>query len=83
MRKAGLNVSRASSIMTAFFTDKSVTDYETAKSADTKKYADYFNYLQSNGIYTAPSQFEAMFVSVAHTDEDIEKTCNIIEEYKK
>ena len=47
-----------------------------------KKYADYFNYLQSNGIYTAPSQFEAMFVSVAHTDEDIEKTCNIIEEYK-
>lgn len=83
MRKAGLNVNRAGSIMTAFFTDKSVTDYETAKSSDTKKYADYFNYLQSNGIYTAPSQFEAMFVSVAHTDEDIEKTCNIIEEYKK
>lgn len=83
MRKAGLNVNRTGSIMTAFFTDKSVTDYETAKSSDTKKYADYFNYLQSNGIYTAPSQFEAMFVSVAHTDEDIEKTCNIIEEYKK
>lgn len=83
MRKAGLNVNRAGSIMTAFFTDKSVTDYETAKSSDTKKYADYFNYLQSNGIYTAPSQFEAMFVSVAHTDEDIEKTCNIIEKYKK
>lgn len=79
MLKAGLNVNRTASIMTAFFTDKAVADYDSAKSADTKRYSDYFNYLQSNGIYTAPSQFEAMFVSLAHTDEDIEKTCNVIE----
>lgn len=79
MLRAGLNVNRTASIMTAFFTDRAVTDYDTAKAADTKRYADYFNYLQSNGIYTAPSQFEAMFVSFAHTDEDIEKTCNVIE----
>ena len=43
----------------------------------------FFKYLQSNGIYTAPSQFEAMFVSYAHSDEDIEKTCKIISSFKK
>ena len=38
-----------------------------------KKYAKFFNYLLENGIYIAPSQYEAMFVSMAHSDEDIEK----------
>ena len=82
MRSAGLNVNRAGSIMTAFFTDRKVCGYETAKNSDTEEYARYFNYLLENGIYTAPSQFEAMFVSYAHTDEDIEYTCKIISEYK-
>lgn len=83
MKKAGLNVNRTGSIMTAFFTDARVTDYDTAQTSDTKAYARYFKYLQSNGIYTAPSQFEAMFVSYAHSDEDIEKTCQIISNFKK
>lgn len=83
MKKAGLNVNRTGSIMTVFFTDASVTDYDTAQTSDTKAYARYFKYLQSNGIYTAPSQFEAMFVSYAHSDEDIEKTCQIISNFKK
>lgn len=82
MKKAGLNVNRTGSIMTVFFTDASVTDYDTAQTSDTKAYARYFKYLQSNGIYTAPSQFEAMFVSYAHSDEDIEKTCQIISNFK-
>lgn len=83
MKKAGLNVNRTGSIMTVFFTDARVTDYDTAQTSDTRAYARYFKYLQSNGIYTAPSQFEAMFVSYAHSDEDIEKTCKIISSFKK
>lgn len=83
MKKAGLNVNRTGSIMTVFFTDARVTDYDTAQTSDTRAYARYFKYLQSNGIYTAPSQFEAMFVSYAHSDEDIEKTCKIISNFKK
>lgn len=83
MKKAGLNVNRTGSIMTVFFTNARVTDYDTAQTSDTRAYARYFKYLQSNGIYTAPSQFEAMFVSYAHSDEDIEKTCKIISNFKK
>lgn len=82
MRSADLNVNRCGSLLTAFFTEKNVTDYDTAKSADTEKYAEYFGYLLENGIYTAPSQFEAMFVSAAHSDEDIKRTCEVIEKFK-
>lgn len=82
MKQSGFNVNRVGSIMTAFFTDKRVRDYDTAKSADTARFAEYFRYMLDNGIYTAPSQFEAMFVSYAHTDEDIEKTCEVIRNFK-
>lgn len=83
MRKAGLNPNRCGSLLTAFFTDKRVESYNEAKTCNTEKYAEYFNYLLEHGIYTAPSQFEAMFVSMAHTDEDIEATCKIIEQFGK
>ena len=66
--------------MSVFFTEKKVTDYKTAVSSDTTKYAKYFAYMLENGIYIAPSQFEAMFISAAHTDEDIERTCEIIKQ---
>lgn len=46
--------------------------------ADTEKYAEYFNYMLGQGIYLAPSQFEAMFVSYAHTKADLERTCQAI-----
>lgn len=75
MKAAGLNVNRAGSLLTAFFTDIPVTDYDTACTSDREKYARHFNMLLERGIYTAPSQFEAMFVSAAHTDEDIGLTC--------
>ena len=78
MRSAGLNVNRCGSLITAFFTDKRVTDYESANSSDTGKYAEFYRYLLSNGIYAAPSQFEAMFVSAAHTDADIHYTYKVI-----
>ncbi len=75
-------VNQIGSILSGFFTGKKVTDFETASSSDTKKYAGYFNVLLEQGIYTAPSQFEAMFVSAAHTAEDIDKTCRILRSVK-
>lgn len=79
---AGLRVNRCGSLMTVFFTAQPVRDYASAVTADTQQYAAFFSYLLENGIYTAPSQFEAMFVSAAHSDADIEQTCAVIRAYK-
>jgi glutamate-1-semialdehyde 2,1-aminomutase len=57
-----------------FFTDTDVIDYDTAVTSSKENYAKYFHSMLSSGIYLAPSQFEAMFMSVAHTDADIEQT---------
>ena len=78
MKNAGLNVNRCGSLLTAFFTDKAVESYDEARSCDTEKYARFYRHLMNSGIYTAPSQFEAMFVSYAHTAEDIERTIEAI-----
>lgn len=78
-RKIGASVNQIGSLLSGFFTDREVNDYDSATSSDTEKYAKFFNYLLENGIYIAPSQYEAMFVSMAHSDEDIEKTCKVIE----
>ncbi|MDL1893755.1 glutamate-1-semialdehyde 2,1-aminomutase, partial [Sphingobacteriales bacterium CHB3] len=65
---------RIGSMSTLFFTSSNVRDYQSALTSDTKRYAAYFNAMLEEGIYLAPSQFEAGFVSSAHTDEMIEKT---------
>ncbi len=62
------------SLSCIFFTDKPVTDYASAKTSDTDKFADYFKKMLCRGNYFGPSQFEAIFLSDAHTKEDIEKT---------
>ena len=60
-------------MMTLFFTDeKQVTSLKEAMNSDTRKYAAYFKMALESGIYLAPSQFECLFVSYAHTDRDIE-----------
>ncbi len=82
MKNSGMNVNREGSIMTAFFTSENVVDYNTAKTSDTAEYARYYNYMLDNGIYAAPSQFEAMFVSAAHNEEDLKYTCEVIASYK-
>ncbi len=74
-------VNQIGSLIGIFFTERQVKDYEGALSSDPAKYADYFGYLLDRGIYVAPSQFEAMFVSDAHTEEDIERTCKTIASY--
>ena len=72
--------SRVGSILTAFFTDREVVDYESAVSSDTTIYASFFSGMLERGIYLAPSQFEAAFVSLAHTDDDIAATLKTAEE---
>jgi glutamate-1-semialdehyde 2,1-aminomutase len=57
-----------------FFTDRAVTDYASTSSADTARFRRYFHALLEAGIYVAPSQFEAGFVSTAHSGADIERT---------
>jgi glutamate-1-semialdehyde 2,1-aminomutase len=69
-----LTQNRVGSMSTLFFTPHAVTDYHSALQADTKRFAVYFREMLERGIYLAPSQFEAGFVSIAHTDEDIERT---------
>lgn len=71
------------SLACLFFAKSKVTDYETAKTADTKEYARYFRFMLEHGVYIAPAQFEAMFFSYAHTQQDVEDTIFAIEEYLK
>jgi glutamate-1-semialdehyde 2,1-aminomutase len=61
-------------MFTFFFTDQPVTDYESAKRSDTARFGSFFRAMLERGIYLPPSQFEAAFVSAAHTEEDIAKT---------
>ncbi len=74
-------VNRVGSLLSVFFTENKVIDFETAVQSDVKQYADYFGYLLNHGIYVAPSQFEAMFISDAHSDEDILQTCKVMSDY--
>lgn len=67
-------LNRVGSMMTLFFTDQKVTDFDSAKTSDTQKFSKYFNAMLERGIYLPPSQFEAWFVSIAHTKEDLDKT---------
>lgn len=67
-------VNGVGSLVGVFFTKEKVDNFEKAKTSNTKLYAKYFNYMLKEGIYLAPSQFEAMFVSYSHTEEDIQRT---------
>ena len=64
-----------------FFTDIPVVDYLTAKTSDTDRYAKYCRYMLSKGIYLAPAQFEAMFLSAAHTKEELLGVLEIMKEF--
>ncbi len=71
---AGVTVNRVGSMFTFFFTEGPVTDWETAKKCDTARFGRFFRAMLDRGVYLAPSQFEAAFLSAAHTEEDIRKT---------
>ena len=67
-------VDRVGSMMGLFFTDREVANFDDAKTCDVDLYARFWQKMVQNGVYLAPSQFECLFVSVAHSDEDIDKT---------
>ena len=72
------HVNHVASLGSLFFTEQEVVDYTSAKSADIKAFSEYFKGMLAQGIHLAPSQFEAMFLSVAHTDEVIERTLEAV-----
>lgn len=83
LEEAGLSyqINHISSLASLFFTEEEVVDYQSAKTSDTKAFAEYFKGMLGMGIHMAPSQFEAMFLSDAHTDEAIEKTLDAVKKY--
>ncbi len=75
-KKSGIDIhgNRVGSMGCLFFCGSRVTDFESAKKSDTEKYARFFRAMLEEGIYLAPSQFEAYFVSTAHEEKDLDKT---------
>ncbi len=72
-RKVSALTQRVGAMMTLFFTDQPVTDYASAKRSDTERYARFFQKMLMEGIYLAPSQFEAAFLGIAHGEVEIEE----------
>jgi glutamate-1-semialdehyde 2,1-aminomutase len=71
---APATAARAGSLLTLFFSREPVNDYAAAKKCDTQRFAGFFGGMLDRGVFLAPSQFEALFVSAAHTDADIDRT---------
>jgi len=71
------------SLGSVFFTPEKVRDYAGAQTSDTGRYTAYFKHMLDSGVYLAPSQFEAMFLSSAHTPEDLQKTLDAVREFVK
>lgn len=76
-------VNHIQSLGCLFFTKDPVTDYASAKKADTGQYAAYFKHMLKSGIHLAPAQFEAMFLSAAHSEEDISFVLKAVKSYFK
>jgi glutamate-1-semialdehyde 2,1-aminomutase len=77
---APMTAVRVGSLLTLFFSRETVTDYAAAKKCDTKRFAEFFRAMLDRGIFIAPSQYEALFVSAAHTDADIDLTLAVFRE---
>ncbi len=75
-----VTVNRIGSMMTWFFTTSPVTDYDSAKLSDTARFGKFFHAMLERGIYLPPSQYEALFVSTAHSEVDIERTVEAAKE---
>jgi len=78
---AGITVNRIGSMITFFFTPGPVTDYASARQSDTARFAEFFRWMLERGVCFPPSQFEAAFVSAAHSEEDIEQTVAAAREF--
>jgi glutamate-1-semialdehyde 2,1-aminomutase len=67
-------MNRVGSMMCMFFTEKPVNDFKSALTSNTELYGKFFHEMLNRGIYLAPAQFEALFISTAHSKEDLDKT---------
>jgi len=74
-----VQLNRVGSLMTSFFTDSEVEDFDSAMKADTEMYAKHYRQMLSQGIYLAPSQFEVAFISAAQSEKDLEKALKMTE----
>lgn len=77
----GVTVNRVGSMFTFFFTDQPVTDWESAARSDKERFGRFFHHMLERGVYLAPSQFEAGFVSAAHTEDDILSTASAARDF--
>jgi glutamate-1-semialdehyde 2,1-aminomutase len=77
----GVTIKRVGSMFTFFFSSEPVTDWDSAKRCDTARFGKFFHFMLDRGVYLAPSQFEAGFVSAAHTEEDIAATVAAAREF--
>jgi glutamate-1-semialdehyde 2,1-aminomutase len=77
----GVTVNRVGSMFTFFFTPDPVTDWDSAARSDKEQFAKLFHFLLDRGVYLAPSQFEAGFISAAHSEEDIQNTVDAMKEF--
>lgn len=80
-KKVNASLNYVGSLGCMFFTKERVSDYTTAKTADTIAFGEYFKYMLGHGIYIAPSQFEAMFVSGAMTEKEVKETLKVVDNY--
>jgi glutamate-1-semialdehyde 2,1-aminomutase len=78
-----LRQNRVGSMFTLFFCRHAVRDYKSALNADREKFGAFFREMLARGVYLAPSQFEAAFISLAHSDEDIDTTIEAVRESLK
>jgi glutamate-1-semialdehyde 2,1-aminomutase len=74
-------VQRVGAMLTLFAADGPVRNFDDAQRCDTERYAELFRHLLAHGVYVAPSQFEAMFVSLAHGDEEIDRTVDAVRSF--
>jgi glutamate-1-semialdehyde 2,1-aminomutase len=78
---SGLAVQRVGAMATLFCQDGPVRNLDEARASDTERYAALFRHLLGRGVLIAPSQFEALFVSLAHGDEEIDRTVDAVAEF--
>jgi glutamate-1-semialdehyde 2,1-aminomutase len=74
-------VQRVGAMLTLFMRDEPVRNYDEARDADTERYGALFRHLLERGIYVAPSQFEAMFLSLAHSDDNVDRTVEAVGDF--
>ncbi len=80
-KSISVRINHISSMFTIFFTDKEVKDFDSAKTTDLSVFKKFYAHMREKGIYIPPSNFECLFMSFVHTDEDLEKTLDAIKSF--